>query len=124
VGEAGVVGVHDPITGSAIAAFVIPSSRSHGPEADGEAYWLERSAALREALRSHVANEIGPIAKPRDVFVVPDLPKTRSGKIMRRLLGDIVDQRPLGDTTSLQDEAAPHRIAEIVTAARTPRARE
>jgi len=124
VGEAGVVGVHDPITGSAIAAFVIPSSRSHGPEADGEAYWLERSAALREALRSHVANEIGPIAKPRDVFVVPDLPKTRSGKIMRRLLGDIVDQRPLGDTTSLQDEAAPHRIAEIVTAARTPHARE
>jgi acetyl-CoA synthetase len=61
-----------------------------------------------------VAVAIGPIAKPRDVVVVPDLPKTRSGKIMRRLLGDIRDGRPLGDVTSLQDDTVPARIARIV----------
>ena len=69
---------------------------------------------LADILRRHVAKEIGPIAKPRDLILVPDLPKTRSGKIMRRLLGDIVDRRPLGDTTSLQDENVPHQIEQIV----------
>jgi acetyl-CoA synthetase len=58
-----------------------------------------------------VARTIGPIAKPRDIHFVGDLPKTRSGKIMRRLLRDIVDGRPLGDTTSLQDPDVPARIA-------------
>ena len=100
VGEAGVVGVHDATTGQAIAAFVIPSG--------------EVPEGFEAELRAHVAHEIGPIAKPRDIVVVPDLPKTRSGKIMRRLLGDIVDGRPLGDTTSLQDGTVPARIAEIV----------
>jgi acetyl-CoA synthetase len=61
-------------------------------------------------------HEIGPVAKPRDIFIVPDLPKTRSGKIMRRLLGDVVDGRTLGDTTSLQDETVPERIQRIVRA--------
>jgi acetyl-CoA synthetase len=65
-------------------------------------------------LRAHVAAAIGPVAKPRDIHLVPELPKTRSGKIMRRLLRDIVDGRPLGDTTSLQDPEAPARIAALL----------
>ncbi|SDZ12063.1 acetate--CoA ligase [Herbiconiux ginsengi] len=118
VGEAGVVGVHDDTTGQGIAAFVIPADRraAGGPalaaeDADG---WREAAAAVTAELRAHVAKEIGPIAKPRDIVLVPDLPKTRSGKIMRRLLGDIVDGRALGDTTSLQDEAVPLQIQAIV----------
>lgn len=95
VGEAAVVGVADPVTGQAIAAFVT---------GDGDA----------AALRGHVRTSIGPVAQPTYIFAVPDLPKTRSGKIMRRLLVDLVDGRPLGDTTSLQDETVPPRIAEIV----------
>jgi acetyl-CoA synthetase len=100
VGEAAVVGVDDPTTGQAIAAFVIPAGH---PVADDDAF-----AAL---LRDQVSREIGSIAKPRHVVVVPDLPKTRSGKIMRRLLVDLFDGRPLGDTTSLQDETVPDAIA-------------
>jgi len=102
VGEAGVVGVSDATTGQAIAAFVIPSGTA-GPD-------------LAQRLRAHVTLEIGAIAKPRDILIVPDLPKTRSGKIMRRLLGDLVDGRVLGDTTSLQDETVPARIAELLKA--------
>ncbi|WP_460772053.1 acetate--CoA ligase [Microbacterium sp. GXF7504] len=98
VGEAAVVGVTDAVTGQAIAAFVT---------GDADA----------AALRRHVREVIGPVAQPKHVFLVPDLPKTRSGKIMRRLLVDIVDGRPLGDTTSLQDETVPPRIAEVVAAA-------
>ena len=81
------------------------------------AAWLAAAAALAPVLRAHITHEIGAIAKPRDVFIVPDLPKTRAGKIMRRLLGDIVDGRPLGDVSSLQDDSAPRRIDEIVRAA-------
>ncbi|WP_159501678.1 acetate--CoA ligase [Microbacterium sp. 18062] len=95
VGEAAVVGVADDLTGQAIAAFVTNA---------------EDAAELRQ----HVRTTIGPVAQPTYVFTVPDLPKTRSGKIMRRLLVDLVDGRPLGDTTSLQDETVPPRIAEIV----------
>lgn len=98
VGEAAVVGVADAVTGQAIAAFVAG----------------ETDAA---ALRQHVRTAIGPVAQPTLIFGVPDLPKTRSGKIMRRLLVDLVDGRPLGDTTSLQDSTVPERIAEIVDAA-------
>lgn len=116
VGEAGVVGVTDAITGQAIAAYVIPATRSAGPEAEHPDYWLGLRGELTELLRSHVSRQIGPIAKPRDVIVVPDLPKTRSGKIMRRLLGDISDGRPLGDVTSLQDDTVPARIEQIVRA--------
>ncbi|MCP2031367.1 acetyl-CoA synthetase [Okibacterium sp. HSC-33S16] len=118
VGEAGVVGVTDAITGQAIAAYVIPAERSHGPESDDPAYWLGLRDELTATLRAHVGAQIGPIAKPRDIILVPDLPKTRSGKIMRRLLGDISDSRPLGDVTSLQDETAPARIEHIVKAGR------
>ncbi|HTN58383.1 MAG TPA: acetate--CoA ligase, partial [Protaetiibacter sp.] len=100
VGEAGVTGAHDAVTGEAIVAFVIPA-RETGPDAVAE-------------LRAHVATAIGPVAKPRDIHLVPELPKTRSGKIMRRLLRDIVDGRPLGDTTSLQDPEAPARIAALL----------
>jgi len=100
VGEAGVTGADDPVTGEAIVAFVIPAR--------------ETDADVAAELRAHVARTIGPIAKPRDIHLVPELPKTRSGKIMRRLLRDIVDGRPLGDTTSLQDPDAPARIAELV----------
>jgi len=107
VGEAGVVGVADATTGQAIAAFVIPSDAS-------------AVEGLEAELRAHVAREIGPIAKPRDIVIVPDLPKTRSGKIMRRLLGDLVDGRPLGDTTSLQDESVPATIAAILAPSATP----
>ena len=97
VGEAAVVGVADPVTGQAIAAFVT---------GDVDA----------AALRRHVRAAIGPVAQPKLVFGVPDLPKTRSGKIMRRLLVDLVDGRPLGDTTSLQDGSVPERIAAVVDA--------
>lgn len=95
VSEAAVVGVGDATTGQAVAAFVVPSG-----EAPEEA-----------ELREQVTREIGAIAKPRHVVLVGDLPKTRSGKIMRRLLVDLFDGRPLGDTTSLQDETVPHAIA-------------
>ena len=114
VAEAGVVGVADAVTGQAVAAYVIPARADRS--GDDPAQWKRLSAEYLAPLRDHVASEIGPIAKPRDVIVVPDLPKTRSGKIMRRLLGDISESRPLGDTTSLQDETVPARIAAIVAA--------
>ncbi|HLS26778.1 MAG TPA: acetyl-coenzyme A synthetase, partial [Beutenbergiaceae bacterium] len=58
-----------------------------------------------KVLRDHVAHEIGPIAKPRSIMVVPELPKTRSGKIMRRLLRDVAEKRPVGDVTTLADSS-------------------
>jgi acetyl-CoA synthetase len=67
-------------------------------------------AAFAAELRAHVAKEIGAIAKPRDILISPDLPKTRSGKIMRRLLRDVADHRQLGDTTTLLD---PNVVATI-----------
>ncbi|MWB98957.1 acetate--CoA ligase [Agromyces seonyuensis] len=105
VGEAGVVGVSDATTGEAIAAFVVAPSTGAADDS---------GAALLAELRAHVATAIGPIAKPRDIHLVPDLPKTRSGKIMRRLLVDLAERRPLGDTTSLQDETVPTRIAALI----------
>jgi len=62
-------------------------------------------------LREHVAKEIGPIAKPRTIFVVPELPKTRSGKIMRRLLKDVAEDRPIGDVTTLADTSVMDTIS-------------
>jgi acetyl-CoA synthetase len=91
VAEAAVVGRSDPITGQAIFAYVI--LRADQQASDG----------LGEELRNHVAKVIGPIAKPKFLLFTPDLPKTRSGKIMRRLLRDIAEERPLGDTTTLAD---------------------
>jgi acetyl-CoA synthetase len=112
VGEAGTAGVADAVTGQAVVAFVTPSGRS------------EPTASV---LRDEVARAIGPVAKPRHVVVVPDLPKTRSGKIMRRLLAQLweaeQDRRagrqpqPLGDTTSLQNPWAVDGIADVLAAA-------
>ena len=109
VAEAGVVGVTDGTTGEAIAAFVVTGDGVEG-RADATA---EATARARE-LRAHVTTAIGPIAKPRDILFVAELPKTRSGKIMRRLLVDLAEGRALGDTTSLQDGEVPARIAAVL----------
>lgn len=98
VAEAAVVGRKDPITGQAIAAFVTLRGTVEGDD------------ALIEELRDHVANVIGPIAKPQSIVFTPDLPKTRSGKIMRRLLQDISEQRQLGDVTTLANADIVHDI--------------
>jgi len=95
VAEAAVVGATDPMTGQGIVAFVILRGGIAEDEAGG--------AEAIKALRDHVAKEIGPIAKPRQIMVVPELPKTRSGKIMRRLLRDIAENRQIGDVTTLAD---------------------
>jgi acetyl-CoA synthetase len=97
VAEAAVVGATDPTTGQGIVAYVILRGGGAATEDEG--------AALVKELREHVAKEIGPIAKPRQIMVVPELPKTRSGKIMRRLLRDVAENRQLGDVTTLQDSA-------------------
>jgi acetyl-CoA synthetase len=91
VAEAAVVGATDETTGQGIVAFVI--LRGDAEDAEG----------LVQELRKHVGHEIGPIAKPRQIMVVPELPKTRSGKIMRRLLRDVAENRSLGDVTTLAD---------------------
>jgi acetyl-CoA synthetase len=91
VAEAAVVGRADAMTGQAIAAFVTPRGGIVGDE------------ALAKELREHVANVISPIAKPASLLFTADLPKTRSGKIMRRLLKDIAEDNQLGDTTTLAD---------------------
>ena len=91
VAEAAVVGGPDPVTGEAINAFVILRLGN------------EPTEELGRALRDHVATKISPIAKPKSLMFTPDLPKTRSGKIMRRLLRDIAQGRALGDTTTLAD---------------------
>jgi acetyl-CoA synthetase len=92
VAEAAVVGATDETTGQAIVAFVIlrADAGDGGPDVVKE-------------LRTHVAKEIGAIARPRQIMVVEELPKTRSGKIMRRLLRDIAEKRELGDVTTLTD---------------------
>ena len=95
VAEAAVVGATDATTGQAIVAFVTALGSVTEDESSGEAFV--------QSLRDHVAREIGPIAKPRQVFITPELPKTRSGKIMRRLLRDIAENRELGDATTLLD---------------------
>ena len=123
VAEAGVVGVADAVTGQAVAAFVVPVSRPAGLSSATSAEvlddaallaWREAAQDARAELAAHIARAIGPVAKPKHVVLVPDLPKTRSGKIMRRLLGDVLDGRPLGDTTSLQDETVVPAITAIV----------
>jgi len=90
VAESAVVGATDPTTGQAIVAFVILRGG------------VEEGPDLVSELRDHVAKTLGPIAKPRQIMLVPELPKTRSGKIMRRLLRDVAENRALGDVTTLQ----------------------
>jgi acetyl-CoA synthetase len=99
VAEAAVVGATDPTTGQAVVAFVILRSEAGdgGPD-------------VVQELRNHVAKEIGAIAKPRQIMVVEELPKTRSGKIMRRLLRDIAENRELGDVTTLTDSSVMNLI--------------
>jgi acetyl-CoA synthetase len=109
VAEAAVVGATDPTTGQGIVAFVI--LRGGGPTEESE------GTDLVKKLRDHVASEIGPIAKPRQIMVVPELPKTRSGKIMRRLLRDVADHRELGDVTTLTDSSVMDLIKEKSTTA-------
>jgi len=99
VAEAAVVGATDDTTGQAIVAFVIlrESAGDGGPD-------------VVQELRDHVAGEIGKIARPRSIMVVPELPKTRSGKIMRRLLRDVAENRDVGDVTTLADSAIMDQI--------------
>jgi acetyl-CoA synthetase len=100
VAEAAVVGGPDPVTGEAIIAFVILRLGN------------EPTPELGRELRDHVAKKISPIAKPKSLMFTPDLPKTRSGKIMRRLLRDIAQGRALGDTTTLADTGVVELIRE------------
>jgi len=93
VAEAAVVGAKDDTTGQAVCAFVILRGDAH----EGEDIVTE--------LRNHVAKEIGPIAKPSKIMIVDELPKTRSGKIMRRLLKDVAENREVGDVTTLADSS-------------------
>ena len=109
VAEAAVVGASDELTGESPVAFVI--LRTDQIEAAGDA------DNVSKVLRAHVAHEIGPIAKPREVMVVPELPKTRSGKIMRRLLRDVAENREIGDTTTLSDVGVMSLIASRVNTA-------
>ncbi|WBC13575.1 acetate--CoA ligase [Micromonospora sp. WMMA1998] len=103
VAEAAVVGATDPTTGQAIVAFAIPRGSA---ETSGDA-----GERLIAELRNHVAKTLGPIAKPRQIMLVPELPKTRSGKIMRRLLRDVAENRSLGDVTTLQDSSVMEMIS-------------
>ncbi len=99
VAEAAVVGAKDETTGEAVVAFVIlRGNAAEDPD-------------IVATLRNHVGKEIGPIAKPRTILVVPELPKTRSGKIMRRLLKDVAEGREVGDATTLADNTVMQQIA-------------
>ena len=98
VAEAAVVGKAHEMKGQALAAFVTLK--------EGK----QPSDALRDELKAHVAKKIGALARPDDVIFSADLPKTRSGKIMRRLLKDIAEGRALGDTTTLADPAVVDRL--------------
>jgi acetyl-CoA synthetase len=106
VAEAAVVGANDPMTGQAIVAFVILRADAG-----------EGGVDVVHELRTHVAKEIGAIAKPRQIMVVEELPKTRSGKIMRRLLRDIAENRELGDVTTLTDSSVMNLIKENLATA-------
>ncbi len=100
VAESAVVGASDDVTGQGIVAFVIlRAGEQGGPDVVAD-------------LRAHVAHEIGPIARPRQVLIVAELPKTRSGKIMRRLLRDVAEHRSLGDVTTLADPTVMSLIGE------------
>jgi acetyl-CoA synthetase len=105
VAEAAVVGAQDAVKGQSIAAFVTLKGS------------LSPSDEERDKLRRHVAQKIGPIARPDQIIFAADLPKTRSAKIMRRLLRDIADGRVLGDTTTLADPAVVQQLKDQYEAA-------
>jgi acetyl-CoA synthetase len=102
VAEAAVVGAKDEMTGQGIVAFVILRGGIEAAKGD----------ELVKQLRDHVAKQIGAIAKPRQIMVVAELPKTRSGKIMRRLLKDVAENRAVGDSTTLADPNVMKLISE------------
>jgi acetyl-CoA synthetase len=104
VAEAAVCGRNDPTTGQAIVAYVTLKGGEEG------------SVEMLEELRNHVGKKIGPIAKPANIVFTQELPKTRSGKIMRRLLRDVAENRALGDTTTLADPTVVEEIKERATA--------
>ena len=105
VAEAAVVGASDEVTGQAIVAFVTLKIAN----ADNDDH-----PAIIDELRSHVAKVISPIAKPRQIIFTPELPKTRSGKIMRRLLRDVAEHRSLGDVTTLTDPSVVQMISGLM----------
>jgi acetyl-CoA synthetase len=107
VAEAAVCGRNDAQTGQAIVAYVTLKGGEDG------------SVEMLEELRNHVAHKIGPIAKPANIVFTPELPKTRSGKIMRRLLRDVAEQRTLGDTTTLADPGVVEEIRDRAAAEAT-----
>ena len=111
VAEAAVVGAKDETTGQAVVAFVI--LRSDQVAAAGS------DSDVSKLLRDHVTKEIGPIARPRQIMVVAELPKTRSGKIMRRLLRDVAEDRPIGDVTTLADTSVMSVITDKLEAGAT-----
>lgn len=106
VAEAAVVGATDETTGQAIVAFVILRE-----DKAAQAATIAGAEAIQAELRAHVTKEIGPIARPRSILIVPELPKTRSGKIMRRLLRDVAENRTVGDATTLADSTVMDLIA-------------
>jgi len=103
VAEAAVVGAADATTGQAIVAFVILRDRNDDDTLDNN--------DVAKVLMAHVVAEIGPIARPKRLLIVPELPKTRSGKIMRRLLRDVAEGRDIGDVATLADTSAMRTIA-------------
>ncbi|HEY7995152.1 MAG TPA: acetate--CoA ligase [Candidatus Eremiobacteraceae bacterium] len=107
VAESAVVSKKDDITGEAIAAFVTLKGGGIGSKEDAD------------NLRKHVASKIGAFARPKYITFTPDLPKTRSGKIMRRLLRDVMENRPLGDTTTLADATVVKNIADLAQSSPT-----
>jgi acetyl-CoA synthetase len=104
VAEAAVCGRNDSQTGQAIVAYVTLKGGEDG------------SVEMLEELRNHVARKIGPIAKPANIVFTPELPKTRSGKIMRRLLRDVAENRELGDTTTLAEPTVVQEIKQRAVA--------
>jgi acetyl-CoA synthetase len=106
VAEAAVVGASDDLTGQAIVAFVTLKLSADDKDKD--------QSAVIEELRIHVAKVISPIARPRQIILTPELPKTRSGKIMRRLLRDVAEHRQLGDVTTLMDPTVVNMISDLM----------
>jgi acetyl-CoA synthetase len=104
VAEAACVGAQDEDTGQSIVAFVTLEGAAEEPE------------GFDDQIRSHVADKIGKLARPKRIVYADDLPKTRSGKIMRRLLKDIAEGRELGDVTTLRDPAVTEKIKEKIAA--------
>jgi acetyl-CoA synthetase len=104
VAEAAVVGRSHDLKGQALAAFVTLKD-SH-----------QATSGLKDDLKAHVTEKIGAIARPDDIYFSADLPKTRSGKIMRRLLKDIAEGRALGDTTTLADPAVVSKLKDMYEA--------